>query len=191
MTRFFRNNPPANLSEINNQEEVKNNKLIKKQKMEQSLLKYELRDLIKESSLNIRDENTKELFDKINVYLGFHSELNMEGYEFDDTQTENLYKSIKRLRMDKKFYDRVGFMAFNFIFNEDLAEQSSVFSTLWFMFLERFQLSEFKNVETILNLAYFCFDKGLDYDFSEEIPTILKNFLDEECLTEEFLIKWG
>ena len=41
-----------------------------------------------------------------------------EDFQYEDTQTEALYKAIKRLRMKKEYYDKVGYIAFNFIFDD-------------------------------------------------------------------------
>lgn len=43
-----------------------------------------------------------------------------EDYEFDDQDADNIYKAIKRLRLSKEKYDKVGFIVFNYIFDANL-----------------------------------------------------------------------
>lgn len=43
-----------------------------------------------------------------------------DDYQFDDSHIEKIYKAIKRLRLKKENYDRVGYILFNYLFNQNI-----------------------------------------------------------------------
>ncbi len=73
-------------------------------------------------------------------------------YVYSDEHAEIIYKAIKRLRLKKLFYDRVGFILFNYIFGEGLLEEIETRTILFEEVLVRHGLKEFIGHELILNL---------------------------------------
>lgn len=84
-----------------------------------NFLKYPVREEIKGSSLNPFEDEDLDKVNEIHKYLAKFITLE-EEYEFDDQDADNLYKSIKRLRLPRDLYDRVGFIVFTFIFDENI-----------------------------------------------------------------------
>jgi len=60
-----------------------------------------------------------------------------QDYEYDDMDAENIYKAIKRLRLGKGFYDRYGFIVFNYIFSDNIFKEFDVRLILWEQYLIR------------------------------------------------------
>lgn len=114
-----------------------------------------------------------------------------QDYEFDDMDAENIYKAIKRLRLDKEHYDKFGFIVFNFIFSENILKELDSKAFLWNQYLRRQKFDKYVQHETILNIQYFVYYFYPNIDWKKFIPTILKKFLDQEVFTEEFLINWA
>lgn len=60
-----------------------------------------------------------------------------QDYEYDDMDAENIYKAIKRLRLGKGFYDRYGFIVFNYIFSDNIFKEFDARLILWEQYLIR------------------------------------------------------
>ncbi len=86
--------------------------------------------------------------------------MKVDNYELADSDTNNLYKAIKRLRLKGHFYDRVGYLAFRYLFQKDLLLLSkSKISSLYEQFLIKHKLENYITLELILNLTYNILEK--------------------------------
>lgn len=95
-----------------------------------NFLKYKIREKIKDCPLSPDSEEDLEKVKEIRKYLGKFVNLDAD-YDFDDQDSENIYKAIKRLRLSKDKYDKVGYIVFNFIFDENIMNQIESRYLLW------------------------------------------------------------
>lgn len=191
LTGFIKKNPPENMTEIKKREVGESSKVEKKErKMEAK--KYTARRLVKESKdeLDPYDEENKEAYESVNEYLNDIVPMG-EDYLFDDNDVENVYKAVKRLRLNREKYDKVGLMLFNYIFNEKTIFNVKGRAVLLEQVLERHRMEEFVGHELVYNLAYFFYVRFPAKDWTKAIPTILKAFHDEDIVSDEFLIEWS
>ena len=68
-----------------------------------------MREKLKNSQLNpfSDTEDFKEISTYLKKFINFD-----DDYDYDDSHSEDIYKAIKRLRLKRDYYDRVGFMVF-------------------------------------------------------------------------------
>lgn len=189
MTIYMKKNPPKKLHEIVNKEKFTNERQEQKQELPINFLKYEVRESIKNCSLNPYDEQDQENIEEVRSYLQKMVPLDQD-YDFDDQDAQNLYKAVKRLRLGKDFYDKFGFIVFNYIFSENILQEIKKRGILWEHYLARQKLGPFKDIETLLNLEYFLYFFYPSIDWTKVIPTLVKMFLDMDIFSSEFLIKW-
>jgi hypothetical protein len=75
-------------------------------------------------------ENDQDQVEEIRNYLNKLIPLAAD-YEYDDMDAENIYKAIKRLRLGKDFYDRFGYIVFNYIFSDNIFKELDSRLILW------------------------------------------------------------
>lgn len=204
LTTYIKKNPPENRTEIQKKDvadasraerrEVTDTGKGEKRDRKAEAKRHAVKKQISESNEELDPYSNKETFDAINEYLNDVMPMN-DDYEFDDSHTEVVYKSIKRLRLNKEKYDKVGFILFSYIFNEkDFANpktKPTSKSILFDQVLERYQMAEFVGHELIVNLSYFFYERNSAKDWARFVPTILKNFNDDEIIENELLIEWA
>lgn len=188
LTAYIKKNPPKNRTEITRVDVIDAGKVEKKDRKTEAK-KYTARRLINESTDELDPYSNVEAFDAINEYLNDIMPMT-DDFMFDDSHTDIIYKGIKRLRLNKEKYDKVGFILFSYIFNERSFTNVKEKTTLYEQVLERHQMREFVGHELILNLAHFFFVKCATKDWTKIIPTILKAFHDEDVIDNEFLFEW-
>ena len=189
LTSYIKRNPPENRTEIQKKEMGETAKVEKKERKTE-VKKYATRKLIKESTDELNPYDNKEVFDSINEYLNEIMPMN-DDYLFDDSHVETVYKAIKRLRMSKEKYDKVGFILFNYIFNDKILVDAKNKATLFEQVLVRHRMEQYVGHELVLNLAYFLYVRYADKDWAKAVPTIMKIFFDEKVVDDEFLIDWS
>jgi translation initiation factor 5 len=183
MTTYIIKNPPENRSEMKNISAVATNfETTNKSKLDLNGKRNDIRKMVAQSNLSPFVPEEHFIFERINEYLNLILPMNND-YEFDDGHVELVYKGIKRLRLDKIYYDRVGYILFNYIFNEGLLSQIDARATLLEEVLGRHCMKEFVGHEIILNLQFFLYNKYKEMDWGKKVPTILKKFYDQKLLT--------
>ena len=186
LTSFILKNPPKNNSEIKTKKGLTNEIEVKEDKDEDKFCKIELKEALRASEF--LPQNTDEnLFDKFTNYLHNCLPINSD-YIFDDSHILLVYKAIKRVRMEKELYDRVGYILFKYIFASGLASEFVSKATLFEGVLERHQMGKYVNHETLLNLQFYFYHSTRDQQIAKKIPTIMKKFFDLNLLTKVSLL---
>ena len=114
-----------------------------------------------------------------------------EEYSFDDEQVEVVYKAVKRLRMGKEKYDKIGLMLFSYIFDENILQQIKARATLFEQVLVRHRMEEYVGKEVILNIAHLMYRRFPDKNWTNMAPTMLKLFYDDKIFDEQFVLDWA
>ena len=100
-----------------------------------------------------------------------------ENYEYIDSNADQLYKALKRLRLKRIYYDRVGCLAFYFLFDDNIVVQAKTeLIQLFEQFLEKHGMKDYITIEILLNLSFFCIEKSEDDYYHKYISTILGHF---------------
>jgi hypothetical protein len=98
--------------------------------------------------------------------------------------------------MEREMYDKVGFLLFTYIFNENILKQIPSRAILFEQVMLRHRFKDYLNQEIILNIAFFCFHWHKNENWEKKLPTVIMTLLDEDekldldLLNQEFLIKW-
>ena len=100
----------------------------------------------------------KDILISVQKYLTDVLLINDE-YEFDDHHIELLYKAIKRFRMSRDKYDKVGYILFNHIFDENILSQIKTRIGLFEGVLISHKLKNYVGHEVLLNLMHFIYSK--------------------------------
>ena len=195
LTSFMKNKPPKNLHEtLKAKEDFEKDD--KETEINVNKIKYQIRRLLKENDLNPFKEENKEVIDLIHNYLSMVLPLDND-YLFDDSHSEIIYKAIKHLKMPNEMFDKVGYILFSYIFNENILSQIPTRAILFEQVMLRHRFKGYLSYEIILNLGFFCFELYKEQDWSKKIPSIIMLFLDNEekldldLLTEKKVLKWG
>lgn len=188
LTTYIKKNPP-NVRKIMKIADIEDSTYIKIIGNNNNTEKHNLKQLINESIDELNPYDNVEVFEAIHEYLNDLMPM-ADNYVFDDSHTEIIYKGIKRLRLNKEKYDKVGFILFNYIFNKINFTNIKEKTTLFEQVLERHQMKGFLMHELILNLAYAFYVRYPIKDWTKSIPTILKAFYDEDFIDNEFLFDW-
>lgn len=130
----------------------------------------------------------KRTFSEIDAYLRKVLVIDKD-YNFDDEQTEIVYKRLKGLHFPKEKFDRIPFIVFSYIFDHDILNQIRARATLFEMVLERFKMKDYLSHEIFLNLAYLIYIKFHSIEYLKVIPSILMNFFNEELITKVLILE--
>lgn len=144
--------------------------------------KYEIRRKIAASSFEPLEEASQPVFQAIEEYLSLILPIN-DKYFYNSSQPEVVYKAVKRLRMENKHFDRIGYILFNHIFDKGILKQVETRGVLFEEVLKRHKMEELIPVEIILNLQVFLYVRFDSDNWAKQIPTILKNFNDQEIIS--------
>ena len=191
LTTFIIKNPPENQSEIKTQRAditVVNETKTKTTSEDFKFLRMELKDALRQSEFSPLEPESRELFENFTEYLQKVLPIDTK-YEFDDSHIEVVYKAIKRVRMEKELYDRVGHVLFNYVFGNNMVENFESKVTLFEGVLIRHRMADFVEHETLLNLQLYLYDKNKTVDMKRQIPTLMKKFHDLKIFTEVGLIE--
>lgn len=184
LSTFIIKNPPENRSEMKNIQATSTHfETTGDSKTDVQGIRREIRQLIANSHFSPLTVEDQPIFARISVYLNMILPMN-DTYEFDDGHVELVYKAIKRLRLDKILYDRVGYLLFNYLFDENLLKQIDSRSILFEGVLTRHKMGEFIGHEVLLNVQHFCYRAGAAPEWAKRVPTLLKKFYDQELLTD-------
>ena len=138
---------------------------------------------IRDSTFNPFSEDDKPLFAEIQTYLAADFVF-ATPYLFNQSHAETIYKLIKRLRIEKTKWDRVGFIIFTFIFNVETIKDATNRGLLFKKVLERHNMGDFVSHEYLLNLEYLYYEANKDKDYKKVASTRLKNLYDPGMLEE-------
>jgi len=184
LSTYIIKNPPENRSEMKNIKTAATNFDVSGDtRTDLQSARRELRQLIEGSHFSPLAEEDRALFARVTAYLNLVLPMT-DAYQFDDGHVELVYKAIKRLRLDKIFYDRIGFVLFNYLFDEGLLKQIDSRAILFEGVLTRHKMGEFVGHEVLLNIQHFCYRPGAAPEWGKRVPTILKKFHDQDLLTD-------
>ena len=184
LTSYVLKHPPQDLSEIKHVQHADSTfKQIQNYQIDLRSQRLEIRRMIAGSSFTPNKEEDALIFSKIKDYLNLILPLS-DTYDFDDGHTELVYKGIKRLRLSKIHYDRVGYLLFNYIFDENIIKQIEKRATLFEAVLKRHKMERFVGHELILNVQDFFFRPGVNPEKIKAVPTVLMKFYEEKLLSE-------
>lgn len=124
LSKYLIKNPPRFLRDIKQAAGAPVQAQDQEQELPVHFLKYEARQVLQEEPLaSPYDETTIGSLDKI-FQAYFKKFLVIESdYSYEDSDTENLYKLIKRLRLPKSQYCLVGWIIFQYIFDQNIFKQ--------------------------------------------------------------------
>lgn len=147
----------------------------------------ELFRLIRENAFIPFSVESASVFEEVNKYLneGF---LIRDKYTFAFEHVEIVYKLVKRLRLEKEKWDRIGYILFCYIFNNKPLDDMEGRLRLFVGVLERHNLSDYAANEFILNLEWYLYKVYTEKDIKKKIPTVMKKFYDAKIFTEVTLL---
>jgi hypothetical protein len=184
LSSYILKNPPQNQSEF---KRLKSNddKFELKNAVDQSKnhLRRDLIRRIKASPFLPLHADSKSIFDEVQAYMKDGFEISAD-YQFDQGHTEIVYKLIKRLRLDKDKWDRIGFILFRFLFSIETIKDVNNRMVLFEKVLQRHNMGAFVAHELILNLEWLFYETESKSDHSKVIPTRIKNLFDPGFLPE-------
>jgi len=118
----------------------------------------------------------------------FYKQFSEETEEIDDFDVVEII-NIAKETIPKENQDKASYLLFNAIFDVNIAKNVKKNEPLLRKIFKAFKIKD-AEIDILLNLEVFLFEKNSSVDFEKYIPTILKLFYDEKFLTEEFLINW-
>lgn len=150
---------------------------------EQSLRRRQLLMKIRESPFIPHHQDSKALFDEVEAYLqeGFPIS---KDYKFEESHVETVYKLIKRLRLEKEKWDRVGYILFRHLFDIDRIKNLTDFPKLFQRVLQRHNLSEFVSMEFLLNIQWLYYEAHKGEEYGKIIPTRIAKLMESEYISD-------
>lgn len=191
LTSYILKYPPQNQSEFKKQTE--NKFVFGAVQTKDPILETKRRDLMLRvymSPFDPYNAESKAIFDDVEIYMseGFPM---APDYAFNESHVEVVYKLIKRLRLSKERWDRVGFILFRHIFDEETIKNVTDRPRLFQRVLERHNLGSFVSMEFLLNLQHFYYETHKDSNPSRIMSTRLANLYEKDLIDGDFLRKWG
>lgn len=108
--------------------------------------------------------------------------------ELDDFDTVEIVNTAKET-VPKEFEDKISYLLFNAMFDVNIAKNIAKNEILLKRVFKELKIKD-PEIDILLNLEVFLFEKNSSVDFGKYIPTIFKLFYDADLVSEEFLISW-
>lgn len=184
LSGYILKNPPQNQSEFKNlRDDNKAFEQVDAKDLEKNTERRRLILKVRNSPLLPGTEESQPVFDEIQAYLEDGFPMTKE-YVFDPNHVENLYKLVKRLRLDKDKWDRIGFILFRHIFDVDTIKDLKNRPVLFQKVLHRHNFGSFVSHELLLNIQWLYYETNKQTDHSKIIPTRLAKLMDQQFIEE-------
>lgn len=184
LSAYIIKNPPQNQSEFKTLQSEKGafEKSVTATS-EHSVRRRQLLMKIRESTFIPYHQDSKALFDEVEAYMqeGFPI---AKDYKFDENHVEVVYKLIKRLRLEKEKWDRIGYILFRHLFDIDRIKNLTDFPKLFQRVLHRHNLTEFVSMEFLLNIQWLYYEAHKGEDYTKVIPTRLAKLMENEYISD-------
>jgi hypothetical protein len=184
LSSFILKNPPQNQSEFkSHQTDNKNFEPVAARDIEKTAERRKLILKVRSNPLVPGNEESQSLFEEVEAYLEESFPI-AKDYVFDPSHVETLYKLVKRLRLEKEKWDRIGYILFRHIFDVDTIKDLKNRPVLFQKVLQRHNFGSFASHEFLLNLQWMYYEANKHTDHSKIIPTRLAKFMDQQLIEE-------
>lgn len=184
LSSYILKNPPQNQSEFKRHqadgssfEPTQTNDQEKSTERRQLILK------IRNNAFVPGAEESQAVFAEVAAYLQDAFPVSKD-YVFDISHVEKVYKLIKRLRLEKEKWDRIGFILFRHLFDLDSVKNLTDRPVLFQRVLQRHNMGHYAGHELLLNLQWLYYETHKDTDHSKIISTRLAKLLESEFFEE-------